>query len=135
MIHVLLVEDNPADVLLTQIAARESVPKVTLHHVGTAADALAFLRQEKTFKASVRPDFILLDLGLPKVDGRVLFGELRADPVLKDIPVVVLTASPADSDVILAFGLHADGFLRKPVSAEDIAGVVKKLKLRVGAES
>ena len=114
-VEILLVEDNPADVRLT----REALSSDTLwNHLNAAKDgveAMAYLRREGKFASAARPDLILLDLNLPKKDGREVLAEIKADPNLMRIPVIVLTTSDAEEDILKTYGLHANCYVTKPV--------------------
>lgn len=125
-VEILLVEDNPGDVRLTMEALKEGK---LLNHVSVAQDgveALAFLHAGKN-AGQVRPDLILLDLNLPKKDGREVLAEIKADPELKQIPVVVLTTSTAEHDVLKTYDLHANCYINKPVDLEQFIEVVKSI--------
>ncbi|MBA2544652.1 MAG: response regulator [Deltaproteobacteria bacterium] len=122
-IEILLVEDNPADVRLTQEALREGKVRNNLSVARDGEEALAFLRRADT----PRPDLILLDLNLPRRDGREVLEEIKNDPDLKTIPVVVLTSSEADADVIKSYALHANCYITKPVDLEQFIKVVKSI--------
>lgn len=126
-VEILLVEDNPGDVRLTMEALKEGK---LLNHVSVAEDgveALAFLRQEGKYAGRARPDLILLDLNLPKKDGREVLAEIKAAPELKHIPVVVLTTSTAEHDVLKTYDLHANCYINKPVDLEQFIEVVKSV--------
>jgi chemotaxis family two-component system response regulator Rcp1 len=126
-VEILLVEDNPGDVRLTMEALKEGR---LLNHVSVAEDgveALAFLRQEGKYADEVRPDLILLDLNLPKKDGREVLAEIKEDPELRQIPVVVLTTSMAEQDVLGTYDLHANCYINKPVDFEQFIKVVKSV--------
>jgi chemotaxis family two-component system response regulator Rcp1 len=126
-VEILLVEDNPGDVRLTIEALKEGR---LINHVSVAEDgveALAFLRQEDRYADEPRPDLILLDLNLPKKDGREVLTEIKADPALRHIPVVVLTTSTAEQDVLRTYDLHANCYINKPVDFEQFIEVVKSV--------
>jgi chemotaxis family two-component system response regulator Rcp1 len=123
MVEILLVEDNPSDVLLTQIAMRECKIANRLQVAPDGEAALAFLR--RTGPEAVRPDLVLLDLNLPRMDGRELLRELKSDSALRSIPVVVLTTSDAESDVLRSYDLHANAYITKPLDMEQFVRVVK----------
>lgn len=127
LIEILLVEDNPGDVLLTREAMKEGKVRNRLSVVGDGVDALAFLRRQGNFADAPRPDLILLDLNLPRKDGREVLAELKADPMLKSIPVVVLTTSAADQDVERAYNLHANCYITKPVDFNQFMQVVQHI--------
>lgn len=122
-IEILLVEDNPADVRLTQEALREGKVKNNLSVARDGEEALAFLRRE----GSPRPDLILLDLNLPRRDGRQVLEEIKNDHDLKRIPVVVLTTSAAEVDILKSYELHANCYITKPVDLEQFITVVKSI--------
>jgi len=126
-VEILLVEDNPGDVRLTIEALKEGR---LINHVSVAEDgveALAFLHQEGRYADEPRPDLILLDLNLPKKDGREVLTEIKADPALRHIPVVVLTTSTAEQDVLRTYDLHANCYINKPVDFEQFIEVVKSV--------
>ncbi len=127
-IEILLVEDNPGDVRLTREAFKEG--KV-YNHLSVAMDgveALAFLKQEGAYADAVRPDIILLDLNLPRMDGRELLSKIKADSDLRRIPVVILTTSKAEEDILQTYDLHANCYITKPVSLDQFIKVVKSIK-------
>jgi CheY-like chemotaxis protein len=126
-IEVLLVEDDPGDVLMTREAFEEHKVGNRLNVVSDGVDALAYLRRESPFQAATRPDLILLDLNLPKRDGREVLAEIKNDAVLRQIPVVVLTTSQADEDVLRSYQLHANAYVTKPVDFERFVTVVKQI--------
>jgi chemotaxis family two-component system response regulator Rcp1 len=121
---ILLVEDDPADVELTQYTIAKSKVLIDLHVVGDGAEALAFLRREGKYPAAPRPDLILLDLNMPRMDGRNFLSELRADSTIKAIPVVVLTTSQTDEDIFKSYQLGANCYITKPVGLAEFAKVV-----------
>ena len=127
VLDILLVEDNPADVRLTVEALKESQVGTRLHVVRDGEQALAFLRRQATWATAVRPDLILLDLNLPRKDGRAVLGEIKADQRLKTIPVVVLTTSEAEEDVHRAYELHANCYITKPVDLGEFLTVVRSV--------
>ena len=127
-IEVLLVEDNPGDVRLTKEALREGKVRNNLHHAPDGVEALAFLRREGRYHDAVRPDLILLDLNLPKKDGREVLREIKSDPTLRNIPVVVLTSSQAEQDILKAYDLHANCYVTKPVDLDQFITVVKSIE-------
>jgi CheY-like chemotaxis protein len=127
-VEILLVEDNPGDVRLTQETLKDA--KV-LNRVSVVADgvaALAFLRRQGSYAQAVRPDIILLDLNLPKKDGREVLAEVKADPHLRRIPVVVLTTSAAEKDILKSYDLHANCYITKPVGMDQFAQVVNTIE-------
>ena len=125
---ILLVEDNPADVRLTQEALKNGKVLHQLVVAGDGVEALALLRGAPPFTQPTRPDIILLDLNLPKKDGREVLAEIKADPQLHSIPVVVLTSSQAEEDVLKSYDLHANGYIVKPVDIDQFFAVIKKIK-------
>ena len=127
-IEILLVEDNPGDVRLTQEALDEAKVINNLSVVDNGVDALAFLRQEGKHASAVRPDLILLDLNLPKKDGRAVLAEVKEDSNLKRIPVVILTTSRAEEDIIRSYNLHANCYVTKPVDLDQFIKVVKSIE-------
>lgn len=125
VIDILLVEDNPGDARLTQEAFRDSKVANNLHVVSDGALAMEFLRREGAFKNAPRPDIVLLDLNLPKKDGRQVLAEMKSDPDLKSIPTVVLTTSEAEQDIIQSYKLHANCYLTKPVDLEKFLKIIR----------
>ena len=126
-VEILLVEDNPGDVRLTQEVFKESKIRNQLHVVKDGVEAMDFLRQG-TGANGVRPDLILLDLNLPKKDGREVLAEIKADDNLKRIPVVVLTISKAEEDILRSYSLHANCYLTKPIEFEQFFNLVKYIE-------
>ena len=126
-IEILLVEDNPGDARLTMEAMREAKLSNRLHVVEDGVEAMQFLRREGRFGDAPRPGLILLDLNLPKKDGREVLAEIKSDPALKRIPVVVLTTSRAEEDVLRAYDLHANCYVTKPVDLEQFLKIVKQI--------
>lgn len=127
-VEILLVEDNPGDVRLTQEVFKEGKVSNILNIVYNGEEAMDFLRQEGRFANAPRPDIILLDLNLPRKDGREVLAEIKADPDLKRIPVVVLTTSQAESDLIQSYNLHANCYIVKPVDLDQFINVVKTIE-------
>jgi two-component system, chemotaxis family, response regulator Rcp1 len=127
-IDILLVEDNPADVRLTREALKEGKIANNLHVAGDGVEALSFLRREGRHDAAPRPDLILLDLNLPRKNGRVVLEEVKEDPDLRRIPVVVLTTSEAEEDVERSYDLHANAYIRKPVDFGAFLDVVRVIE-------
>lgn len=127
-IEILLVEDNPADVDLTQETLELAKIHNHLHVVNDGVEALAFLHREGDYADAVRPDLILLDLNLPRKDGREVLQELKADENLRLIPVVVLTSSDAERDVVKTYNLGANCYITKPVDLDQFASVVKSIE-------
>ncbi len=126
--EILLVEDNPADVRLTREALREGKVRNNLHVATDGVEAMAFLHREGHHADAVRPDLILLDLNLPKKDGRQVLEEIKADPSLRLIPVVVLTSSEAEQDILRAYNLHANCYVTKPVDLDQFIHVVQSIE-------
>ncbi|HEX2333194.1 MAG TPA: response regulator [Burkholderiales bacterium] len=126
-IEILLVEDNPGDVRLTREALKEGKVYSNLHAVKDGVEAMEFLRHQGRFRDVPRPDIILLDLNLPKKDGREVLHEIKTDDSLKRIPVVVLTTSKAEEDVLRTYDLHANCYVTKPVDLEKFMVVVKSI--------
>jgi len=122
--EILLVEDNPADVQLTKIALEEGKIINNLNVVMDGEEAVAYLKRQGKFENAARPDIILLDLNLPKIDGREVLEIIKEDDSLKTIPVVVLTSSSAEEDIIKTYRLHANCFITKPVDFEQFIKVV-----------
>ena len=122
--EVLLVEDSPGDVRLTQEALREANRSIRLHVATDGVEAMAFLKREGAHAYAPRPDIILLDLNLPKMDGREVLAHLKADIGLKMIPVVILTTSEAEMDIVRSYQLQANCYLTKPVQFDDFASLV-----------
>ncbi|HET9370070.1 MAG TPA: response regulator [Vicinamibacterales bacterium] len=123
-IDILLVEDNPGDARLTREALAVSKVKNTLHHVRDGEEAMAFLRREGSHSHAPQPDMILLDLNLPRRDGREVLEDIKRDPRLVHIPVVILTSSQAEEDILRSYRLHANCFITKPVDLEQLTKVV-----------
>ena len=126
-IEVLLVEDDPGDVLMTQEAFEEHKLRNRLHVVNDGVAAIAFLHREGAYADVPRPDLILLDLNLPRRDGREVLAEIKSDPDLCQIPVVVLTTSQADEDIARSYRLHANAYVTKPVDFERFIWVVRQI--------
>ena len=126
-IEILLVEDNPGDVRLTREAPKEGKVYSNLHTVKDGVEAMEFLRRQGKFREVPRPDIILLDLNLPKKDGREVLQDIKNDDQLKRIPVVVLTTSKAEEDVLRTYNLHANCYVTKPVDLEKFMVVVKTI--------
>ena len=124
-IDILLVEDNPADVRLTREALKEEKIFNNLYVVTDGEEALDFLRKQGKFKSAIRPDLILLDLNLPKVDGREVLRVIKSDDGLKTIPVVVLTMSKSEEDILKTYKLHANCYITKPVDLKQFVKVTK----------
>ncbi|MDB6029490.1 MAG: hypothetical protein JWM68_5713 [Verrucomicrobiales bacterium] len=127
-IEILMVEDSPTDRLITEEALITAKLMNNLHVVEDGVEAMEFLRKEGKYANKPRPDIILLDLNLPRKDGREVLAEVKADEKLKIIPVVVLTTSQAEQDVIKAYGLHANCYITKPVDFECFTQVVQSIQ-------
>ena len=124
-IDVLLVEDDPGDTLMIREAFEHHSITHSLHHVPDGVEAMAFLHGQGTYAGSPRPDLILLDLNLPKMDGREVLREVKQDPGLRAIPVVVLTTSEADEDILRSYELHANAYVTKPVDFDRFIEAVR----------
>jgi len=127
VIDVLLVEDDPGDVLMTREAFADHKLKNNLHVVDNGMDAMAFLRKEPPYADAPTPDLILLDLNLPRMDGREVLAAVKSDARLGAIPVVVLTTSEAEEDVLRSYQLHANAYVTKPVDFERFLEVVRQI--------
>jgi chemotaxis family two-component system response regulator Rcp1 len=126
-VEILLVEDNAGDVRLTREALREGKVYSNLHWAKDGVEALEFLRREGNHAEAPRPDIILLDLNLPKIDGREVLAAIKGDDQFKQIPVVVLTTSKAEEDVLRSYALHANCYITKPVDLDKFILVVKSI--------
>ena len=127
-IEILLVEDTPSDARLTREALKDARVLNRLHVVEDGAEAMAFLRREGPYAQVPRPDLVLLDLNLPGKDGREVLAEIKQDPALKRIPVVVLTTSQAERDIVQSYDLHANCYITKPVDLDQFITVIQSLK-------
>ena len=127
VIEILLVEDDPGDVLMTREVLDHSLTPRRVTVVSDGESAMDYLHKRGTHAAAVTPDLVLLDLNLPRMDGREVLAELKADPVLRLIPVVVLTTSEAEDDVVQSYALHANAFVTKPVDFDGFAEVVRRI--------
>lgn len=127
-IEILLVEDNPGDARLTREALREGKIRNNLHHAIDGVEALAFLKREGDKKDAPMPDLVLLDLNLPRKDGRQVLSEMKADPRLCMIPVVVLTTSEAEMDIVKSYQLHANCYIAKPVDLDKFIEIVRAIE-------
>jgi chemotaxis family two-component system response regulator Rcp1 len=127
-IEILLVEDSSADIDLTREALDDAKVRNSLHVARDGVEALAFLRREHPFTEAPRPDLILLDLNLPRKDGREVLAEIKDDPDLRRIPVVILTTSEAEQDIIKSYDLHANCYVTKPVDLERFITVVRSIE-------
>jgi CheY-like chemotaxis protein len=127
VVDVLLVEDDPGDVLMTQEAFADHKVHNRLHVVSDGVEAMAFLRKEGSYADAITPDLILLDLNLPKMDGREVLAAIKKDETLRSIPVVILTTSEAEEDVLRSYSLHANAYVTKPVDFERFIDVVRRI--------
>lgn len=127
-IQILLVEDNPGDVRLTREVLKEGRISNTLNVVGDGVEAMAFLRHEGAYADAKQQDLVLLDLNVPKKDGHEVLAEMKADPVLRRIPVIVLTSSAAELDILAAYNLHANCYITKPVDLDQFVTVVRSIE-------
>ena len=126
-IEVLLVEDDPGDVMMTREAFQDYKLQNQLHVVSDGAEAMEFLRQEGEYAGRPRPDLVLLDLNLPRKDGREVLAEVKEDADLRTIPVVVLTTSEAEEDIARSYDLHANAYVSKPVDFDRFIEVVRQI--------
>jgi two-component system, chemotaxis family, response regulator Rcp1 len=126
-IEILLVEDSPGDVRLTREAFRDAKVHINLHVALDGTEAMAFLKQQGAHANVPRPDLILLDLNLPKKDGREVLKEIKESPDLKSIPVVILTTSEAEADILRSYQLHANCYITKPVGLDGFLKVVNSI--------
>ncbi len=126
-VEILLVEDNPGDARLAEEGLKESKVINNLHIVDDGIEAMEYLRKEGNYTDAVTPDLILLDLNLPKKDGREVLAEIKADEKLKRIPVVILTTSNAEEDVLKTYGLHANCYVTKPVDLDQFVKIVQSI--------
>ncbi|WP_447962898.1 response regulator [Nitrospira sp. Ecomares 2.1] len=127
-IEILLIEDNPADIRLTQEAFRAARLHNTIHVAQDGVSAMSFIRQTAPFQDAPRPDLILLDLNLPKMDGREILKEIKSDPHTRTIPVVVLTTSEDEGDVLRSYDLHANAYLVKPIDVLRFIKMIQSLE-------
>lgn len=127
-IQVLLVEDNPGDAQLTRIALEDSKISIHLNVVEDGVEAMAFLRKQEKYAKAAHPDIILLDLNLPRKDGREVLAEIKGDENLKRIPVVVLTTSQAEEDILKAYNLCANCYITKPVDFDQFVKIVQSIE-------
>lgn len=127
-IEILLVEDNPGDVRLTIEALKEGKISNQINVAVDGMDAMAFLRREGKYANAPKPDLILLDLNLPKKNGQEVLAEIKVDPRLKCIPVVILTSSQAEKDIVMTYNLHANCYIKKPVDFDQFIDVVKSIE-------
>ncbi|CAN5617090.1 response regulator [soil metagenome] len=127
-IEILLVEDNPGDARLALEALKESKVHNNLHHVSDGVEAMKFLRQQEEHADVPPPDLILLDLNMPRMDGREVLEEIKEDPDLRPTPVVVLTTSEAERDLIKSYGMHANAYIVKPIDLDRFMEVVQAIE-------
>lgn len=127
-IEILLVEDSPADVRLTQEALRDGKVLNHMSAVSDGIEAMAYLKREGPYRDVQRPDLILLDLNMPRMDGREVLEQIKKDPDLKRIPVVILTTSRAEEDILRSYNLHANCYISKPVDLEQFITVIKSIE-------
>ncbi|WP_442949910.1 response regulator [Nostoc sp.] len=127
-IQVLLVEDNPGDAQLTRIALEESKISIHLNVVEDGVEAMAFLRKQEKYVKAAHPDIVLLDFNLPRKDGREVLAEIKGDENLKRIPVVVLTTSQAEEDILKAYNLFANCYITKPVDFDQFVKIVQSIE-------
>jgi chemotaxis family two-component system response regulator Rcp1 len=126
-LEILLVDDDSGDVLLMHEALRESSFRNTLRVVKDGVEAMAYLRREASYEDALRPDVVLLDLNLPRKDGREVLADIKQDPALRAIPVVILTTSTSRADILCAYDLHANLYVNKPVDLDEFLNVVKEI--------
>jgi CheY-like chemotaxis protein len=127
-VEILLVEDNPGDARLTREALKEGKIRNSLHHAIDGVEAMAFLRREGKHQDAPVPDIVLLDLNLPRKDGREVLSEMKQDPRLRSIPVVVLTTSEAEQDIVRTYELHANCYITKPVDLEKFIDIIRAIE-------
>ncbi len=127
-IEILMVEDDPGDADLTKELLEEAKVFINVNVVEDGVKAMSYLRQEEPYPNAVRPDLILLDLNLPRKDGREVLQEIKSDPNLKRIPVIILTTSDADEDILRSYNLGANSFVTKPVGLSQFAQIVKSIE-------
>lgn len=127
-IEVLLVEDNPGDAQLTRIALEESKISINLNVVEDGVEAMAFLRKQEKYVNAAHPDMVLLDLNLPRKDGREVLAEIKGDEKLRRIPVVVLTTSQTEEDILKAYNLAANCYITKPVDFDQFVKIVQSIE-------
>ncbi|MFT4759931.1 MAG: chemotaxis family two-component system response regulator Rcp1 [Paraglaciecola sp.] len=127
-VNILLIEDNPGDVRLTQEAFKEGKIDIKMEVVMDGVEAIKFLRKEDSYVDKFTPDLILLDLNLPKRDGREVLKEIKADNFLKRIPVVILTTSNAEQDILKSYNLHVNCYINKPVDFDKFFDIIQKIE-------
>jgi len=126
-IEVLLVEDSPGDVRLTREALKDAKVHISLHVASDGIEAMAYLQSEGPYVNAIRPDLILLDLNLPRKDGRQVLKEIKESPTLRSIPVVILTTSSSEADILQSYDLHANCYISKPVDLDGFLKVVQSI--------
>jgi CheY-like chemotaxis protein len=127
-VNILLIEDNPGDVRLAQEAFKEGKMEVKLDVIMDGMEAIKYLRKEQAYGNASTPDLILLDLNLPKKDGREVLSEIKADPCLRRIPVVILTTSSAEQDILNSYNLHVNCYINKPVDFDKFFDIIQKIE-------
>lgn len=127
-VNILLIEDNPGDVRLTQEAFKEGRIEINMEVAMDGVEAIKFLRKESSYKDKFTPDLILLDLNLPKKDGREVLREIKSDDFLKRIPVVILTTSNAEVDIVKSYNLHVNCYINKPVDFDKFFDIIQKIE-------
>ena len=127
-IEILLVEDNPGDARLAKEALKDSKLLNNIHHVVDGEQAIQFLRKEGDYQDAVRPDIVLLDLNLPRKDGREVLADIKNDPELQTIPVVVLTTSEAEQDIVQSYKLHANCYITTPVDLDKFLQIIDSMQ-------
>jgi two-component system, chemotaxis family, response regulator Rcp1 len=127
-VQILLVEDNPGDVRLTEEVLRDAKIATKLSTVRDGEEAMAFVRREGAHAGAPRPDLILLDLNLPRKDGREVLNELKSDDELRRIPVIVLTTSMAEPDILMSYDLHANCYIHKPIEFEEFSTAINSIQ-------
>lgn len=127
-IEILLVEDNPGDARLAKEALKDSKLLNNIHHVIDGEQAIQFMRKEGDYQDAVRPDIVLLDLNLPRKDGREVLADIKNDPDLQTIPVVVLTTSEAEQDILQSYKLHANCYITKPVDLDKFLQIIDSMQ-------
>jgi chemotaxis family two-component system response regulator Rcp1 len=127
-IRLLLVEDSPADTRLTRESLKDCKVKVDIYDVRDGVEAMQFLRREGQFADAQRPDLVIMDLNMPRKDGRETLEEIKSDPDLRHIPVVILTVSESEEDILKSYNLHANAFITKPIDLEQFAKIVREIE-------
>jgi len=128
MAEILLVEDNPGDILLTMEAFKECAQKHNITPIKDGVEAVKYLKKQEKYKDSITPDIILLDLNLPKKDGREVLYEIKADEKLKQIPVIILSTSKNENDIIKSYDLNANCYISKPVELESFINIITEIE-------